>query len=424
MQPQLLPVILAPPSWMPRINGSKPSRFADFAKGRFWTGRPQPDFSSWLGSGTFSGSANGTYTNLANLLTQASANVPRIEAGGIRLEGARTQLLTFAGTFDDASWTKGNSTATSGITGPDGAASAYNLTAANSSAIHYMLHNVTVASGTTYAASASLKYNNVQWVVLRGDFPSTSYQSFDVLNGALGLSGASIINKSLVPSVNGFSRVSATWAATASGSGAQPLFGLNTSDAATVQTWSPGDATHGVYVHGLQVEAGAFASSYIPAPSGSTVTRAADSLTRTRTSPTVITKFLAGKTPPGVATEQIMWSADDGTTANRLRVTYKSDGHLHVIVTTSSSDVADLDMGAVAVNTNFKLAFRAQTDDYAASLNGAAVVTDSAGTMPAGVVNDRLGAGLSAGQEWFSTVSQDAEFSIGGSNSELQRLTN
>ena len=126
-----------------------------------------------------------------------------------------------------------------------------------------------------------------------------------------------------------------------------------------------------------------------------------------------LTKFVTGRTPPGVGSEQVRWSRDDGTTANRIRILYKSDGHLHATVTAGGVDQADLDLGAVAVDTDFKLAMRAATNDFAASLNGGAVVTDTSGTMPSGLTNDRIGSGLTAGNEWFSTCAIEAEWQNG-----------
>lgn len=95
-----------------------------------------------------------------------------------------------------------------------------------------------------------------------------------------------------------------------------------------------------------------------------------------------------------------------------------------MIVTAGGVDQADLDLGAVAFDADFRLALRAASNDFAASLNGGAVVTDASGTMPSGLTNERIGSGLSAGNEWFSTCAIDAEWQNKlATDAELRALT-
>lgn len=71
-------------------------------------------------------------------------------------------------------------------------------------------------------------------------------------------------------------------------------------------------------------------------------------------------------------------SLNDNTANNRLELS-TSGTTANATAVTSGSTVADLSGGTIAANTTFRLAVRLNTDSYALSLNGGAVVTDTSG---------------------------------------------
>lgn len=71
-------------------------------------------------------------------------------------------------------------------------------------------------------------------------------------------------------------------------------------------------------------------------------------------------------------------SLNDNTANNRMELS-TSGTTAKAVAVTSGSTVADLSGGTIAANTTFRLAVRLDTDSYALSLNGGAVVTDTSG---------------------------------------------
>jgi len=71
-------------------------------------------------------------------------------------------------------------------------------------------------------------------------------------------------------------------------------------------------------------------------------------------------------------------SLNDNTANNCLELS-TSGTTAKATAVTSGSTVADLSGGTIAANTTFRLAVRLDTDSYALSLNGGAVVTDTSG---------------------------------------------
>lgn len=90
--------------------------------------------------------------------------------------------------------------------------------------------------------------------------------------------------------------------------------------------------------------------------------------------------------PGSQSVDEVIWQMDIGNeTPNiyRLRLArLVADGHLHLIATLLSATVADLDLGATVLGTRHVFAGAFATNDFAASLDGAACVTDTSGNLP------------------------------------------
>lgn len=186
---------------------------------------------------------------------------------------------------------------------------------------------------------------------------------------------------------------------------------LNASDVAYVQpkfltAYTPGATIDFTLRIGLpQAVQASVIGSPIPTTSAA-VARAADVALLTH--PAILGDqcyTLKARTPTKISggAVNVLLQIDDGTNNNNRRIVYGTDGRIHVIATSGGVDQCDLDLGAVAADTDFGVAARFADNNFAASLNGGAIVTDTSGVNPLGLTTARLG-GRSDGYAWNSTI--------------------
>lgn len=221
---------------------------------------------------TFTGGNQSMYMGPAGLLVASATNTPRIEYDasgnclGLLMEAARTNLWLQSQTFDNASWTKLRSSVSADtIAAPDGTTTADTFVEDGSAATtHLLRQDVTVVSGTAYTATIWAKAKERTQVAFQ--FGSEN-ACFNFEAGIFTLSGsgtaATLSGSPTAVTIQAFPngwyrcRVSATAAASA-------VAGLRLFLASGGTTTYSGDNASGAYIWGAQLEAGAFASSYIP----------------------------------------------------------------------------------------------------------------------------------------------------------------
>ena len=231
---------------------------------------------------TFSRASSATFLGSNGLLQTAANNIPRIEydatgaVKGLLIEEDRTNLIKYSNTA--AQWAAYGTTLTAdSSTGPDGLTSMVEVAETATTAVHVFNTVATFApaSSQRYTLSAYVKKRgSTQYVQLlwNGTWNSLGYATFDLDAGTLAGTG-STLSTSITDVGGGVYRVSMT-TTTANTNPAQAI--LATPNAATGRASSfAGNTANGFYVYGIQVEAGAFPTSYIPT-TGSPATRAAD----------------------------------------------------------------------------------------------------------------------------------------------------
>ena len=345
-----------------------------------------------------------TYQTLPSTYVQTVASAyygPRFDYNpatlaprGLLIEEQRVNLALYSEQFDNAAWTKEScAIIANSVVAPDGTTTADTLVRSGTS-------NSRVLQAVTTTATSSLsvyaKAGTQNFVVFQINVASNtvaSFITFDLTNGSVGVSqsvlGSLLLIGSAVNVGNGWYRCSVSYATTTSSN-----IRIGAANAANTRN---GDDGGTIFIWGAQLEAGSFATSYIPTVA-STVTRAADVAVMTGTnfsswynqsegtfvssfeaSPNTFTTYVAASN--GVVAQNSMHMDNDG--AGNMRAAYYS----------GSSAVALLSLGAVgtigAVN-NIATAYR--VNDFAASRNGGAVVTDTAGAVPVGVNRLNIGA--------------------------------
>lgn len=140
-----------------------------------------------------------------------------------------------------------------------------------------------------------------------------------------------------------------------------------------------------------QLELGAFVTSPI-LTYGETATRAADTLV-------VPNNAWIGQTAASIAVDYVNYttatgsliSTDDGSTNNRV-ITFTNGGTTPAVrVVVGGVDQANMNQASVTAGTLGRLSFGVAQDNFAASINGAAVTTDTSGTVPSGQTTMRIG---------------------------------
>ena len=194
---------------------------------------------------------------------------------------------------------------------------------------------------------------------------------------------------------------------------AGPVTGTGVFPARTTLTFTPTAGSLTLTVTGsvvnAQLEAGAFATSYIPTTT-SAATRSADVVSITGTAfsswyrqdeGTIFARCSGGS----LSNNGVSFDANDGTTSNRHVCNWSTSR-----VTTSVSNVIQSDLNLTdpsAANEVTQIAFAFKANDFGASFKGEAAVVDTSGTVP---TVDRL------------TIGDDAN---GGNilNGHIRRLT-
>jgi hypothetical protein len=339
---------------------------------------------------TFTRASTATYFNSAGVLTSAATNVPRFDynpstlaARGLLIEEQRTNLVLWSEDFSNAAWSPTNLTITSNsTTSPAGLVNAQRLTttaATNTSVLQDAVVNATAATFSVYVKIGS-GATDLSTFVLRNQTTTTNLLSisFNYSTGAItyntGSSGASATDVG-----NGWWRIVLT-----------ATSGITAGNAIRGYVGAAGGVQPaGVFIFawGAQLEAGSFATSYIPTVA-SQVTRSADLASVNTLSPwhnaaegTLFAQYSVVGYNAGASNAAA--SFNDGTTANFIVVrTITSATQPNFTVRTSavseSLDVA----AAIPVNTTVKSAGAYRVNDFAFSANGSAVVTDTSGSVP------------------------------------------
>ena len=394
---------------------------------------------------TFTRSTTATRTNSSGVIESVAINGARFDYDpvtrapkGLLIEESRTNLLTYSEQFDNAAWTKTNSTITANtIVSPDGTVDGdkyipNNATAFSASVVR--TGNITkAASATTYTATVYAKVAEYNRILLQVRDGATSANNavviFSLVDGII-VSAASASGTFTAASAaaatfvgNGWFRCNLTFT-----SGTETNLNLQVSARDSIAT--TGDGTSGIFLWGAQLEAGAFATSYIPTVA-SQVTRAADAASMTGTNfsswyndaeGTLYADFLPNAVAPSTVA-QVILMASDASAANTGEIYKRANADVSTRFSVNSNSVSSafINLG-VFTQSNTKSAGAYKVNDFAGVRAAGTAVVDTTGNT-AFVSQLNIGSYFNNTSFLNGTISKLAYYPKRLTNTELQGLT-
>jgi hypothetical protein len=349
-------------------------------------------------------STTATYINSSGYVTTAGTNVARFDHDpttlaprGLLVEGTATNLLQYSEAVDQSPWFTAGTVARATFTGGNGPNGVNNsgskLSATSISASSSLYYNGITLAAQTYTMSVFAKADGANWIWINVQAGGTIHGAFFDLsgNGALGnttgtvVSGSNIITK--YP--NGWFRIQFSFTGTASSW--FPVLLPCTSNG-TGYASIAGQAPNGVLVYGAQLETGSGASSYIPT-GASQATRNADNCELLDLT-TMAFNASAGTIYTDVGTRLNTGSQRNYTflpaSGGNNQIFEGSSFALNVY--SSGSFVAQI--GTSSPLAAQKIAAAYALNDYAVSVAGGAVATDTSGALPSGLTKLTIGGSI------------------------------
>ena len=375
--------------------------------------------------GALSNTPNWTFTRASTGYAQTSGGVLQSFASGelrrtdkgVLIEGAGTNLCLQSQTFDNASWSKVSASVTANaVAAPDGTTTADLLIAAAASSQHRLDQTTTIAAAA-HTFSVFLKAGGYSFATLR---VGTSGVVINLTDGTTNVptAGWSVAVTTLA---NGWYRVALS--GTASLNDTVRINVDNTESGASTFT---GDGTSGIYLWGAQLEAAAFASSYIPTTTAS-ATRSADVLTVPVSGIDYPISLFAETdlvSLAGGSVSQSYFEIDDSSNDNRALL-YGTNGGSQasrMYCATANVQQALPTVGALAAGAR-KTAGRCSLNSFQVAGNGTLATEDTSGTVPATPNRLVFGKENGTGTELFGYLRRAAIWTRALSDAELQALT-
>jgi hypothetical protein len=345
---------------------------------------------------------------------------------GLLIEEQRSNLLTYSQDFSTGWLTVAAAVTTNTTNAPDSTATADTLVPNTASTTHYTYQTISMTSGVSYTMSVYVKASGYNRVMLRESTTLGLFVIFDVVSGTV--VSNNFATGTISDAGNGWYRCSMTVSAPATASTVMSVICMNNTGTTYANATFVGDGTSGIFIWGAQLEAGAFATSYIPTVA-SQVTRAADSASiignnfarwYNQTEGTIYANFAGG-----LGNNPTLVSVSTGVSTNPVSAYRNSASASPSTVfkyrTFNGSTQCDINGTSTSAQ---KIAFAVKAADYAVSENGATALTQASGLGPATADSLRLGWDApNGGRYWNGTIQRISYYPRRLANTELTSIT-
>jgi hypothetical protein len=342
--------------------------------------------------------------------------------------------------FSNASWAQSYLTeniTTNSATAPNGTVTADTISDSSGNFEFAVGQQISVTPNVPYTFSVFAKANGSSFLYLRyyGNTELFYYTSiFDLSNGTVTKSqigsSASGGSTTITAMGNGWYRLTVT--ATVNSGTLVPMIGIAASGTDTIGSFGQinvnGTGSRSCYIWGAQLEAGSFATSYIPTVAAS-VTRSADVASVNTLSPwynqtemSIYTEFeLKGLGASGGGGVVI----NDGTASFADMIVlgeFNASNSYGARVFVSSSAQFDTFISDPPINSVQKFSAGYKANDFAFTRNNTSPTVDTSGTMPTGATTMRIGRSWNNNyiSGWIRRI---AYYSVRLTNAQLQALT-
>ena len=371
-----------------------------------------------------------TRVNAEGLIEQVASGVPRLDypilngvvqsCPALLLEPARTNLIPYSSNFSNAAWVKVANTVTSASAiSPDGTNNAWKFQGDGSGTTVRAYEGLDLTADTTHYLSVFAKKGTNNYIrLLFSGFDGSSSGGYNLDAGTAVGDNASIIDYG-----NGWYKCVLFANITSPDvSGTLNIY-VSKSDTVTPFDDTTEASNAYVYVYAAQLEAGSYATSYIPT-SGSTVARAAEVCGGAGTS----AEFNDSE---GVLFAEISALADDLTVRTISISNGSSTNRVQLAFTTTSQQVQTIvSAGTVSFSSTKtiqntldynKLAVKYKTDDFAFWINGFKYAVGT-GATPTGINQLRFAAG-GGSSNFYGNTKQVIAFDAALTDEQLEDLT-
>jgi hypothetical protein len=325
------------------------------------------------------------------------ANVPRLDYLGsscprLLLEPQRTNLVTYSEQFNNAAYdTSEDVTIAANVaTSPAGFLDADNVIPDATSNFHRVKRTLSVTAAP-HTFSVYVKPNGYNFFLIRTSDLNNNNVGYDLINGTVTFTASGYTG--FISEVgNGWYRLGyvRTYDATTVQIGFRPQPTAQANNAIATFT---GDGTSGALVWGAQLEAGAYATSYIPTL-GSASTRGSDAASKTgissligQTQGTVFVEFEITTNDSFSSGFPALIDISDATINNRFSLFLNdssfSPARLQLFVSNGGVTQVSITASAPISVGRHKVAFGYALNNYAIYMDGALIGTNTSGTVPA-----------------------------------------
>jgi len=386
----------------------------------------------------FDRASSATRINSSANIEDITSDLPRInydsngDNGHILLEPTSTNLVTYSENFDETTsdWINNNvSVELNSTISPQGISNAAKITEDTSNDTHRLQFYFSQTINTNYSYSIFVKANGRNYCGMNIG-ASRLFANFDLINGTVtrvSSNGTDFNNESasITAFGNGWYKCTLSGYALTT-NGGYIRFALRNILSTSSSLSYLGDGTSGAYIWGAQLEALSYSTSYIPTLTGSTVTRATETLTGSGNSTLinstegVLYAEIAALANDGIAREITL---NDGTEDNRVIVSYNTSNQIRINYRKSGSNIFDQTHTTTTTDYN-KIAIKWELNSFRFYVNGTQIASSSSGAvMSANTLNTIDFDNYTGSFKFNGKCKALAVFNEALSDTELQNLT-